>query len=180
MSTKWPVAMIAVGIVVGGIGGAVYYGVGGMGPGSEETITDTPVSTGTVYESTDGTGTVTRTEQRPPPPFSLAITRIVECGTTCRDVTVELSNDQDRRATDVVVYTRVFSGRNTDTSNMIWEGREPVGTMAAGETVNSTRRIELTFGEARAVQNKDGWITIVTTVESDDVTITFRREEQVT
>lgn len=174
------VAVVAVVILgLAGVGLALYAGVGGVGPGGEEVVTNTPDSTGTVYEVGDRTGTGTGTGTEQVPPFSFVITEITECGDTCRDVTVDLTNNQADAATDVSVYTRVFAGNSTAESDKIWEGREVIGRMAAGETVTSTRRVELSFQEAIAVRNNDGWITIVTTVESNEVTITFVSEEQV-
>lgn len=171
-------AVAAVAVVAAGAGLAVYAGVGPFGPGDEERLTETPASTGTVYEAGDsgGGGTATATDE---PPFTFAITGVEECGQTCRDVTVEFTNQQDRRADDVVVYTRVYAGNSTDESDEIWAGQESIGSVDAGETVTSTRRIELSYREAMAVQNNDGWITIVTTVETAETTVTFVREEQV-
>jgi hypothetical protein len=45
--------------------------------------------------------------------------------------------------------------------------------------VTSTRRIELGFGEAAAVWNNDGWITVVTVVTSDDDTARFTQRVRV-
>jgi hypothetical protein len=163
-----------------GLGAATYLGGGALGPGEEEVLTNTPESTGTVYEvdgSSGGeTGTATATDD---PPFAFLITTIEECGRTCRDVTVEFTNQQEYAATDVVVYTRVYAGNSTDETDEVWAGQETIGTMDAGETITSTRRIELTFQEGMAVRNSNGWITIMTTVETSETTVTFVRREQV-
>jgi hypothetical protein len=40
-------------------------------------------------------------------------------------------------------------------------------------------RVELSLQEARKIDQENGWITILTTVESDDTTVTFQESEQV-
>lgn len=151
-----------------GVGAAVYYGVG-PAPGGESSdpIEDFPV--GTPAEPDSETA-----------PFTFTIDDFEECGATCRDVTATLHNQQDEAATDVTVYTRVFAGENnTDTDDLVWEGTEAVGTIEAGASYTSTERVELSLQEARKVDKHDGWVTIVTTVESNEVTVTFQDSEQV-
>lgn len=176
--------VIVVIVVALGIGIAFYAGIGpAPGGDSGDDLSEFPTQTapedggdtdgGTV---SDGAATVTEST----PPFTFAIDDIEECGTTCRDVTATLTNNQDDTATGVTVYTRVFAGEdNTDEADLVWEGKEDVGTLEADGTHTSTRRIELTLQEARSIDQEDGWITIVTTVQSDDKTVTFRNSEQV-
>lgn len=156
-----------------GIGAAVYYGVGpAPGGGSGDTIEEFPTET-----ATDGGSDTTTTET---PPFSFIIERIVECGQTCRDVTATLENNQNETATGVTVFTRVFAGEdNTAEEDIVWEGKEEVGTMDADASHTTTRRVELSLQEARKIEQKGGWITIVTTVQTDDLTVTFRDSEKV-
>lgn len=156
-----------------GIGAAVYTGVGPAPGGSEsgEEITDFPTAT-------PGTTAVANTESAPP--FAFTVDTIEECGRTCRDVTATLHNNQDETATGVTVFTRVYAGQNnTDTDDLVWEGKEDVGTLEGGTSHTSTERVELSLQEGRKIEQHDGWITIVTTVQTDDRTVTFRDSEQV-
>lgn len=163
-----------------GIGAAFYYGVGPAPGGSDsgEELTDFPTATAALGESSDGgSGTTATTE---PPPFSFAIDSVEECGQTCRDVTATLHNNQDRTATGVTVFIRMFAGQdNTDTKDLVWEGKENVGTLAAGASQTTTERVELSLQEAQKINQNDGWITILTTVKTDDTTVTFKESEQV-
>jgi hypothetical protein len=115
-----------------------------------------------------------------PRPFSFTIDDIEECGRTCRDVTASLHNNQDEPATGVTVFTRVFAGEdNTAEDDLVWQGREEVGAVDAGASYTTTGRVELSFQEAWKVNQHDGWVTIVTTVRTDQRTVTFRDSEQV-
>ncbi|UWG48057.1 Uncharacterized protein HSRCO_1780 [Halanaeroarchaeum sp. HSR-CO] len=176
-----------------GIGAAVLSGVGPApgGNGSGDTLSEFPTETPTETPATaapgdepsretatdDGTTEEATTQT---PPFTFTIDDIEECGTTCRDVTATLTNEQDDTATGVTVYTRVYAGEDTTEENdIVWEGREDVGTLEGGEAHTTTRRVELSLLDARKVNQRDGWITIVTTVQTDDRTVTFRDSEQV-
>lgn len=182
MNTKYVAAAVAAVLVLGGIGAAVFFGVGPMGGAGESKVTDTPESTGTVYEMGGGGGSnggsgAADGEQLPP--YYFTINSIEKCGQTCRDVTVTLTNNRNQTANDVTVYTRIYAGNNTDQSNKVWEGKEQIGTMQPNESVTSTKRVKLSYSEGLKVKNHDGWITIVTTVESMDVTITFKEQRDV-
>lgn len=136
--------------------------------------TATPTATG---GSGSGAGEMTATPVEQP--FAVTIDRVEDCGTTCRDVTVSLTNRQHTPATDVVVYTQVFAGNTTAEDDLIWQGEESVGSLAAGETSTSTRRVELSFGDALDVQEANGWVTVRTTVQSADRTVTFTERRDV-
>lgn len=187
----------AVGVVVlVAVGGAVAF-IAGIGPfgdiggGSSEPVTATPESTGTVYDDADGSddggngnggeGTAADAsgDADSVPPYTFAVETIEECGQTCRDVTVRLDNNRDEAATGVSVYTRIFAGNSTDSGDKVWEEKRDVGTVEAGSSTTETSRVELSYSEGFQVQQADGWITILTTVESDDVTITFKQRRDV-
>lgn len=166
-------------VIALGVGGAYYAGIG-PAPGGEagDPITDFPTATPSDESSGDGAGSTGTME---PPPFSFTIETIDECGMTCRDVTVTLHNNQADPATGVTVFTRIFAGQdNTDTADLVWEGTEEVGTLEAGASHTTTRRVELSLQEARKIDNNGGWVTIVTTVQTDERTVTFTSSEQVT
>ncbi len=169
--------IILVLVLAVGLGWAVYAGVGPApgGTDSGEQLTDFP--TATPGDDSSGASDTTATAE---PPFVFTIDEIEECGQTCRDVTASLQNNQDEPATGTTVFTRVFAGEdNTDPDDLVWEGKEAVGTIDAGETHTTTRRVELSLQAAQKIDDRDGWITIVTTVETDDQTVTFRDSEQV-
>lgn len=192
-------SLVVAAVVLVLVGGGLAY-VSGFGPapgGADETddgstfptATPTPPPTddgsggdGTASTATDdgsgGDGT-TSTATPTPQPFVVVIQQIEECGDTCRDVTVSLTNQQSEPATGVTVYTRVFAGNSTDDGDEIWRGSEDVGSLGAGETYTTTKRVELSFSEAFAVQNADGWVTVQTTIDTDDRRITFSEQRNV-
>ena len=162
-------------IVAVGIGAALYTGVGpAPGGDSGEEIGDFPTED---VGDTDGSDTTISDGMDP---FSFVIDDIEECGQTCRDVTATLDNNQNETATNVTVYIRIFAGEdNTDTDDVVWEGTEDAGTMEGGANHTTTERVELSLQDARKIDREDGWITVLTTVESDETTVTFRSSEQV-
>ena len=174
MNNKYLIGGIVVILVVAaGIGAALYTGVGpAPGGDSGDEIDEFPTEDDT---DTDGSDTTA-----PDDPFSFTIDNIEECGETCRDVTATLDNNQNETATDVTIYIRIFAGQdNTDTDDIVWEGTEDAGTMEAGADHTTSERVELSLQDARKIDQEDGWITILTTIESDDSTITFQDSEQV-
>lgn len=121
----------------------------------------------------------TTEESTPRRPFAMRIESVEPCGRTCRDVTATLLNQQDRRATGTTVYTRIHEGKGTD-GDVVWEGTHEVGTLAAGASETETQRVQLSYFEAIEIQGNGGWITIVTTVDTDRQTVTFREQRDVT
>lgn len=115
-----------------------------------------------------------------PPPYDFDVLRTENCGNTCRDVTVQLTNNRDARADGVVVTTRIYAGNTTGENARVWEGRREVGTLESGGSTTKTQRVSLSYFEALSIQRKGGWITIVTTVESEAVTRTFEERRKVT
>jgi hypothetical protein len=172
-SAKTILGVFAVLVVVAVVGGAVALGIGMFdgpgGDGGSESGSTTPVPTGTVYP-VDGSGQDSADEQ---PPFTFEIDSIEQCGQTCRDVTATLHNNQNRTASNVTVYSRIYAGNSTNQSDRIWTGQEQIGTLEAGGSDTRTQRVELSASEGFAVQQNDGWVTIRTTVQSDRTTISF-------
>jgi hypothetical protein len=113
------------------------------------------------------------------PPFSFTIDSLESCGQTCRDVTATVTNERDTAATDVTVATRIYAGKSTGQNARIWTGSEAVGTLAPGASATSTARVKLGFVAAAKVKQHDGWITVVTTVESEETTYSFESHRQV-
>jgi len=163
------VLLVAAGLSLGGGAGATSDG--GSGDDVESFPTETP------SDGDAGTGTATGTAD-PGPDFAFAVDRIEECGRTCRDVTSTLRNDGGAAATDVTVYTRIYAGNGTD-GDVVWEGRERVGSLGAGESSTSTERVELSLADAIAVEGAGGWITVRTTIQSAEETVTVTQRRQV-
>lgn len=113
------------------------------------------------------------------PAFSFLVERIEQCGQTCRDVTVTLTNEQNRTAANVTVYTRIYAGNSTAEGDRVWQGKQEVGTMEPESSFTGTERVQLSYREGYAIKQQDGWITIVTTVQSADTTLTFRERRDV-
>lgn len=167
-------------ILAVGIAAAFYTGAGPAPGGSDggEELADFPTATAAAEGTTDGDTESTATPE--PAPFSFTIDTIEECGQTCRDVTATLHNNQDTTATGVTVFIRMFAGQdNTDTDDLVWEGKEEIGTLEGGASHTTTERVELSLQEARKIDQEDGWITLLTTVKTDDTTVTFKESEQV-
>lgn len=175
---KLAVAGLAVLVVVGGALGVLALQDAMGGNAGEVTPTATPSGGGSGGGGGgDGSGGSERTTERPP--FAMRIESVEPCGQTCRDVTATIVNNQERRATGVTVYTEIYAGDDTD-GTMIWEGTEDVGTLDPGASETDTKRIELGFMDAAAVQGSDGRITILVTVETDRQTVNFVRHRDVT
>lgn len=162
--------LIAV-LVVGGLGTAVYVGeepVIGSDPPPDDDIEELPTGT------TDGNSTAGTQ------PFAFTIAEIESCGRTCRDVTATVENQQTEPASSVVVETEMFAGENTTVSDrLVWEETQDVGRLPAGESHTSTERVDLSLGDAFDIRQQDGWITIRTTIESDEETVTITKTRNV-
>jgi hypothetical protein len=177
MNTK--LLLAAVVVVAVGAGAVVAIGdrfPGGSGADTDSLPTATPESGdegGPTLEPTDSSTTAT-----PTPPFGFVVDDIEECGRTCRDVTSTLTSRRDTTAENVTVYTRILVGRETD-GDEVWRGTEDVGTLPAGESYTATTRVELSLADGLKIENSDGWITVQTTVETEDGAVTFADERQV-
>lgn len=162
--------------------GAAYVTDVGPAPASDAGDADDPFPTETTA-STDGGSGDTETSggpatDAPDRPFAFVIDRIESCGNTCRDVTTTLTNQQSSDATSVTVHTRIFAGNGTD-GDVVWQGSEEVGDLPAGESTTATKRVELSMMDGYAVKQNDGWISVQTTVQSEEETMTFAERRQV-
>lgn len=193
MSRNTLAMVVAALLIVSAAGIALAAGFGpdsGNDSGSE--ITDFPTATpggdgagdgsssgGGSGDSSGGSDGGNTSTAAPTGPFALDVKKIEKCGTTCRDVTITLTNQQDEQASNVVVYTRIFAGNSTDPDDQVWSGKEQVGTLDAGEQYSATKRVKLSFSEGYAVKQNDGWITVQTTIKTDEQTITFSERRNV-
>lgn len=180
MNTKLIVAAVVV--IAVGAGAVIVAGDVLSGGNSDADSGSFPTAThggeATATGGSGGTATTTAGTSTATPPFDFTIDTIEECGQTCRDVTSTLTNQQDTTAENVTVYTRIIAGQGTG-GDEIWRGSEDVGTLPAGESYTTTRQVDLSFADALKIENSDGWITVQTTVETADGTITFTNERQV-
>lgn len=174
------VILFAVVILLVSLAGAFYLGVApAPGGESDDTITDFPTATSLDGESGSDGGAET-TSSSETASFSFTIDEVEECTQPCRDVTVTMHNNQDETATGVSVFTRIFAGQNNaDPDALVWEGTKEVGTLEAGGSNTTTARVELSLQEGLMIERNDGWVTVVTTVQTDERTVVFRDTEQV-
>ncbi|MFC6872675.1 hypothetical protein [Halobellus marinus] len=181
MNTKLIVAVVLI-VALGA--GAVVVGGDLLSGGNSDDTEPFPTATATQTPASGDDGgaegaTTAASAGTPTPPFAFTIDNIEECGQTCRDVTSTLTNQQDTTAEDVTVYTRMFAGNETNEDDEVWRGSADVGTLEPGESHTETRRVELSLSDGLAIQNAGGWITIQTTVETADQTITFSERRKV-
>ena len=192
------IAVVAIAVVAFAVTGGLWPSAGDDGGGGiEDFPTETPAPTvedgesggdggsgdggGSGGSGDAGTGgeTAAATEEPPRRPFAMRIDSIESCGRTCRDVTATLVNQQEQRATGTTVYTRIYAGNGTD-GDVVWEGNHEVGTLPAGASDTETQRVELGYFDAINIQQEDGWVTILTSIDTDRRTVTFRERRDVT
>lgn len=151
---------------------------GGTGE-TTDTVAATPTETAASGLTDTATATATDTSVVSGDAFSFAIQEITECGDTCRDITAAVTNEQSGEAGNVTTYTQIYAGNTTSSDARVYENRESIGAISAGETVTTTQRVEFTLTEAVQIRDEDGWITIVTKItdaDGDTVTVTQRRD----
>jgi len=173
MADDWPAVgllaavgvllLVTAGVTLPGVFGPV--GGGGAGVATESTPAHTP--------SDAAPETRTNASQ----PFTLETRAVEHCGMLCRNVTSAVTNQQSTAARDATIHTRLYVGNDTD-GEVRWRRTERMGRIDAGETYQATRRVELSLEAALAIREAGGWVTIRTTVDSADqsVTVTERRE----
>ena len=179
--------LVVLALLVAVVAGAVVIGGDALPGGGEAnsepfpTATSAPgAATQTAQDGDPAQATADATPTATPtPPFGFVIENVEECGTTCRNVTSTLTNQQDSTVEGVTVYSRIFAGQEVDPDEEVWRGEESVGTLGPGESYTTTRQVELSVQDGLAVQNEDGWITIQTTVETEGRTVTFTERRQV-
>ena len=162
--------------VLAAAGFAVFAGVGpAPGGGADATGGEAPATEPTTSGGSGGGGGSGDSE-----PFSFGVDEVEPCGRTCRDVTATLYNERAEPASDVTAHIRIYAGEDaTDPDDVVWEETIDVGTLDANASTTTTERIDLSLRGALAVERRDGWITIRTTVESAEATATFRESRQV-
>lgn len=106
-------------------------------------------------------------------PFALRVTEVTNCGLTCREVTVTLTNEAEHPVRDVAVRSELLAG-----DQLLVERSLQVGRLYTGETVSRTVRLTVGFSEISAIQANGGYVTVETTVSSAayEETFTTRRK----
>lgn len=174
MADDWPVVgiLVVVGLLLLVTAGVVVAGVVGFfGTSGSDVVTDSPsVPTTSGVESVE---TPTASSQ----PFALETRDVETCGMLCRNVTSTVTNDQSAGARDITITTRLYAGNDTD-GEVRWQATERVGRLGPGETYRTIQGVELQLADALAIRDTGGWVTIDSTVETADqsVTVTDRRE----
>ncbi|GAD51877.1 hypotheical protein [Halarchaeum acidiphilum MH1-52-1] len=107
-------------------------------------------------------------------PFALAVRNVSACGSTCRDVSVALTNTGHRTARDVRVDVTI-----TTAGDRIWHDERTVGLLHRNETVTRTEAIDLGYVAAASVQANGGTITVRATVNSSLGTDVITRQRDV-
>ncbi|MFW5930058.1 MAG: hypothetical protein ACOCT0_06560 [Halobacteriota archaeon] len=177
------VAVVAVVLLAAGGVAAYLYGVGPLNEDPAADLEEPPEAPeygddggddGGDTEGDDDDGEDDEVESGPP--FNVVVQEITECGTRCRDVTAELTRTRSTAASDVVVYTRIYAGTEVKSSALVWAGDQDVGDIDAGETLETTRTIELSTQKANMVRREDGVVTVQTTVTSQEDSARFTEE----
>lgn len=163
------VSVVGVGLLVGAVvltvGGMVVLGVGPFAGGADTPERSAP-ATATPNEATPGENHVR--------PFSIDIRNIQQCGETCRKVTVRVRNNGGNPRENVTVTTNIYAGED-----VVWDGAESPGTLAADEAVTRTKRIDVGLVGGAKIERNDGMITVETVVRWDDGSATFRERRDV-
>lgn len=170
-SRRASATVLVVGLVVGALvlaaGGLVALGVGPFGDGGGAQEQTTPSS------ATDGDGaTPSANHVRP---FTIDIRNIEKCGETCRDVTVEITNNGGNARENITVTTNIYAGNDS-----VWNAEESTGPLASDESVTETKRIDVGLVGGAKIKQNDGKIRIETIVRWDGGSATFSERRDVT
>lgn len=182
-------AMMAIGLVgilLLGTGGMLALDVGPLGGASDAPSTATPAepaddggSAGDDAEADSSSGDDAEgddsSSDRTVRPFTIDTKWIEQCGNTCRDVTVSLTNNGDHTRKGITVTTKMSSD-----GERIWTGEKVIGTLGSDEATTRTARVQIGFVDAAKVKQNGGTVTIETVVRWNNGSKTFREQRQVT
>lgn len=187
------VALALAGLLLLGAGGMLAFDVGSFGGGGDASSTATPVEPTDAGESSGDAGAGDSSDdaeadgssgddesddsapERTVRPFTIDTKQIEQCGNTCRDVTVSLTNNGDHTREGITVTTRMYAA-----DDRIWRGEKSVGTLGSDESTTRTARVKIGFVDAAKVKQNGGTVTIETVVRWQGGSETFREQRQVT
>ena len=152
-----------VAVVLLAVGGMVALGVGPLG-GPGNSTAPSPVASGGHGGSSGG-------HVRP---FSFTVQQIDRCGSTCRDVTVTLTNNGGHARGGIVVKSWIYAGNDT-----VWKGSQAIGTLGGGASTTETQRVDVGLVDGAKIKQHGGVVTIVTVVDWDGGSATYRTQRQV-
>lgn len=170
-SRRASTTVVALGLVVTVlvVGGLLAVGQGPLG-GSGDAST-TPAQTtehgGAAESGDDSSGGGQR-------PFTIDVEKIENCGKTCRDVTVSLTNNGGNPRENVSVTTTVYAGQDS-----VWRGEASIGTLGSDESTRRTERVDVGYVGGARIERNDGTVTIETVVHWDGGEATYREQRQV-
>jgi hypothetical protein len=107
-------------------------------------------------------------------PFTLDVEKLDDCGNTCRDVTVSLTNNGGNPRENVSVTTNVYAGQDS-----VWQGEASVGTLASDESTRRTEHVDVGYVGGAKIERNGGTVTIETVVRWDGGAATYREQRQV-
>ena len=136
--------------------------------GATTTTTATTATTTAASESPDATRTDADSG------YALDVRSIDSCGSACRDVTAALINEGSAARRNVTATTKVYAD-----GDLLWSGDESVGTLSAGESHVSTKRVRVGFSGGMKIRANDGYVTIVTVVRSNSGTTELSERRKV-
>ena len=85
--------------------------------------------------------------------FQIELLGITKCGTTCREVTLELTNAGNTTVRNITTEAVIRAGEAP-----IWNGTEEVGTLEAEETYQTTKRVEISGDDVLSVKRNENVI----------------------
>ncbi|EJN57153.1 P-loop NTPase family protein [Halogranum rubrum] len=168
--TPHPVFVLAAVALLGTVG--LEYGIGSAVLATstvpqplDTVLDDTPASlpsSPTATTSPADTVASPRERESEPPGVRMAVGRVESCGSTCRDVTAHLYNEETVDLTNVEVYTTIYAG-----DEIVWVDAERAGTIAAGDVYTTTKRVNVGPGEISKIHSNGGSVTVETVIEFD-------------
>ncbi|SFR96564.1 hypothetical protein SAMN05216559_1644 [Halomicrobium zhouii] len=170
-SRRASTTLVALGLVVTVlvIGGMLALGQGPLGGAGDAQTT--PAQTTEHGEAAASDDDSSGGGERP---FTIDVQKIENCGKTCRDVTVSLTNNGGNPRENISVTTTVYAGQDS-----VWQGEAAIGTLASDESTRRTEQIDVGYVGGAKIERNGGTVTIETVVHWDGGEATYREQKQV-
>jgi hypothetical protein len=91
--------------------------------------------------------------------FTMSVVSMTECGTTCRDLAVRITNTGDRPQDSIGVLTTVSVG-----ADRLWRDRSTIARLRAGQSRTLDKRVDVGPTGALKIGANDGYVLVVTRV----------------